>query len=106
MAENKYANGKIYRMVNEVDGEFYVGSTCSSLAKRLSLHKNDARVQPDIKVYNHLNKIGWDKVSIILIEEYSCEERIQLERKEREHIEALKPTLNSNIPARTHAVIE
>ena len=103
MATNKYKKAKIYRLVNEVDGEFYVGSTCTSLARRLSSHRGMAKVKPNQKVYKHLNSIGFDKVSIILVEEYSCENKMQLETRERKHIEELKPTLNSSIPTRTRA---
>ena len=41
--ENKYHNGKIYRLINDLDDEFYIGSTCSSLSSRLSLHRHDAK---------------------------------------------------------------
>lgn len=101
MADNRYKNGKIYRLVNSVDDEIYVGSTCTSLAKRMYRHKQAAKLEPDRPIYKHLNQIGWDNIRIILIEEYPCENKMQLERKEREHIEALQPTLNSCIPTRT-----
>ena len=101
MANNRYAKGKFYRLVNDIDSEFYVGSTCSTLAKRLSKHKNASKRKPDRKVYQHINSIGWENVSIILIEEYPCENKMELERRERYWIEELKPTLNRIIPTRT-----
>lgn len=101
MADNRYKNGKIYRLVNSVDDEFYVGSTCVSLAKRLYRHKTCAKSAPNRTVYQHLNTIGFENVKIVLIEEYPCNNKMELERKEREHIEALKPTLNAVIPTRT-----
>ena len=97
---NRYANGKIYRLVSNVDEEFYVGSTCSILAKRLYEHKKDAE-RGILPAYKHLNEVGWDNISIVLIEEYSCENKNQLERRERYWIETLKPTLNKTIPTRT-----
>lgn len=100
MADNRYSNGKIYRLVNSVDDEEYVGSTCTTLAKRLYGHKKDAQ-RGKLPAYKHLNEVGWNNVSIVLIEEYSCENKNQLERRERYWIETLKPTLNKTIPTRT-----
>ena len=100
MAEtNRYANGKIYRLVNSVDNEEYVGSSCTTLAKRLYSHKNEARHKPR-PVHKHLNDIGWDTVDIILVELYPCGNKMELERRERYWIETLKPSLNRVIPTR------
>jgi group I intron endonuclease len=99
MATNKYTNAKIYRLVNSVDDQFYVGSTCTSLAKRKNNHKNDARKKPNVRVYQHLNQIGWDNVVIELLELYPCGSRTELERRERAFIDEMKPTLNTNLPA-------
>lgn len=99
--DNRYKNGKIYRLVSSVDDEFYVGSTCTSLAKRLYNHKIDTRRNPMRLVYQHLNKVGLDNVDIVLVEEYACENKMELERRERYWIETLKPTLNRQLPTRT-----
>lgn len=100
MTDNKYSKGKIYRLVNSVDSEEYVGSTCDTLAKRLYNHKKKAR-QRASTVYNHLNNIGFENVSIVLVEEYPCENKMQLERRERYWIEQMQPRLNHRIPTRT-----
>lgn len=102
MATNRYRNGKIYRLVNSVDTEIYVGSTCTSLSKRIYKHKSDAKEQTDRRVYAHLNPIGWDNVDIILIEEYPCQNKMELERRERHWIETLKASLNTYLPTRSH----
>ena len=81
MATNRYANGKIYRLVNSVDNEEYVGSTCTPLAKSLYSHKIKAKQEVNRRVYSHLNKEGFDNVNIVLIEEYPCENKMELERK-------------------------
>lgn len=101
MADNRYQNGKIYRLVNSVDDEFYVGSTCTSLAKRFYNHKKDAKRDTSRQVYAHLNDVGWDNVSIVLVCSSPCQSKNELERKEREVIEELKPSLNKNKPGRT-----
>lgn len=103
MATNKYANGKIYRLVNDVDDELYIGSTCLPLHKRLYNHKMEARGEKPKTVHKHLNQIGWDTVKIVLVELYPCNNKMELERQERKWIDELKPSLNKRIPTRTTA---
>jgi group I intron endonuclease len=96
-----YSRGKIYKLVSDVDDKFYVGSTAKQrLCNRKAGHKIDAKTKPT-PAHIHFNKIGWENVKIVLIEEYPCENKMQLERQERFWIEKLKPTLNKNIPTRT-----
>jgi hypothetical protein len=99
--DNRYANGKIYRLVNSVDGEFYVGSTCTSLAKRFYRHKQTAKQNINQRVYAYFNNIVWEHVSIVLVEEYTCKNIMELLQRERHWIEELNPSLNKNIPTRT-----
>ena len=40
---NRYNNSKVYKLINDVDDYFYIGSTCSSSAKRLNSHKSNAK---------------------------------------------------------------
>lgn len=101
MADNRYSNGKIYRLVNNVDNEFYVGSTCTSLAKRLYQHKQMATKKASRRVYAHLNSIGWSNVSIVLVEAYPCDSKMELERRERYFIDEMKASLNKMHPTRT-----
>jgi group I intron endonuclease len=98
---NKYQRGKIYKLVNDIDDEFYIGSTCEILSKRKAKHKCDSKRLPDRTIYKHLNEIGWDTVDIILIENYPCNSKEELHARERYWIEELKPNLNKYIPTRT-----
>jgi hypothetical protein len=50
-----------------------------------------------------MSQIGWDKVSIVLVESYPCTSLHELTKRERYWIEALKSTLNTTIPTRTDA---
>ncbi len=97
-----YANGKIYKLVNNVDAEFYVGSTTSTLSRRLHFHKHHQVKNKKTRVYQHLDEIGWDNVDIVLVENYPCESKIELHQRERYWIETLKSSLNMAIPTRTH----
>lgn len=98
---NKYSRGKIYRLVNDVDNEFYVGSTCQSLAKRKGEHKNEAKYKPNRRVFLHLNQVGWDNVHIVLIENYPCNSIEELKARERFWIEEMNASLNKLVPLRT-----
>jgi len=97
-----YSNGRIYKLVNDVDDKIYVGSTTTRLSKRKCQHNALARRRPITRVYKHLNEVGWEHVDIILIENYECKTKEQLHARERHWIEQLKPELNTRIPTRTH----
>jgi len=101
MSANRYANGKVYKLVNDIDNEIYVGSTCLPLHKRLFYHKNKSKSQPTIKVYCHLNTIGFENIHIILIENFACDSKEELLARERHWIDTLKPSLNKQLPLRT-----
>ena len=79
--------GKVYQLFCE-DGYYYIGSTKNELRKRLFGHKKDSKTetQSNRRVYTHINKLGWDKVKIVLIEEVQCMNKQELLRKETEHI--------------------
>jgi hypothetical protein len=98
-----YQNGKIYKVVNDIDDEIYVGSTTQTLAKRMAWHRGSCvmKAKMNRKVYQHMIKLGRDNFRIILLEEYPCNNRMELEQRERYFVENLKPSLNSIVPART-----
>lgn len=101
--DSRYANGKVYKLVNDVDEEIYVGSTCLPLRKRMYFHKNDAKKKTDRRVCQHLDKVGFENVHIILIENFACNSKEELLARERHWIETLKPSLNKVVPLRTDA---
>jgi hypothetical protein len=83
-----YSKSKIYKLQCE-DGHFYIGSTANELRKRFQDHKSHSKTR-NSRVYTHINELGWDKVRIVLIEDFCCENREQLVRKEDEHIRTHK----------------
>lgn len=101
MATNRYSRAKVYKLVNSCDDEIYVGSTCEPLHKRLYKHKQKAKLTPERRVYQHLLDIGFDNVSIILIENFACESKEELLQRERYWIDELQPSLNKVLPTRT-----
>jgi len=101
---NRYNNGKIYKIVDNTNGNVYIGSTCEpTLARRLAGHRG---------VYNYylnggkVNKISSfdilenNNYSIVLLEDYPCERKDQLLARERFYIEN-NQCVNKNIPSRT-----
>lgn len=77
-----YKNGKIYRLFDKTTGDgFYIGSTASSLPQRFHAHKTRLKSSP-LPVYEKWRSIGTDNVGIELIEDYPCETKNQLHRRE------------------------
>lgn len=82
-----YELGKIYKLQCS-DGYYYIGSTIQKLRERFSLHKQKSKkVNADRnKEFSHINALGWENVEILLIQDYPCETKRQLEEKEQEFI--------------------
>ena len=89
-----YQNGKIYKLVNDVNDDIYIGSTATSLANRKYWHKHTQ--MPKVKIMYDV--IGWDKLKIILVEGYPCDDNDQLRQRERYWYDELKPALNTRRP--------
>ncbi len=79
---------KVYKLYCD-DGHFYYGSTVQKyLSARYHSHKTDSKEEcmKNNKVYSHINKIGWDRVKIILVEEFIFTSREDMRRRENIHI--------------------
>ena len=90
MTTNRYHKSKVYMIRDNINGKFYIGSTCNSLSARLSKHKNDTKRRPNSGVYKYFNEIGVENLKIILIEEYQLENKSQLLREEDKVIQLYK----------------
>ena len=96
-----FSKAKVYRLVNDVDDEVYVGATCCRLSDRLACHKIDARRKPERRVYAHVAATGgWANWHIVLVEAVPCANREELRAHERRHVELIG-TLNICLPGRT-----
>lgn len=80
-----YKNGKIYKVQFD-DGHFYIGSTAGSLRQRWNTHKRTISVCSS-SCSKHIAEVGVDACRIVLIENYPCESKDHLRRKEDEHIQ-------------------
>jgi len=77
-------SGRIYKLECDT-GHYYYGSTTQTLAVRLYGHHYTSK-SCQSKVYSFINEIGWDRVNMVLVLEYPCENREQLQQKEDEYI--------------------
>jgi len=99
-----YNQGKIYKIIDNTNGDIYVGSTCEpTLAKRLAKHVETYKSYINGKSgymssYKIIQNSNYD---IVLIELYPCESRDILHSRERYYIETLK-CVNLVVPTRTH----
>jgi len=90
-----YSKAKIYKIINDVNDEIYVGSTVLTLSQRMAHHKEKSVRYPDRKLYKFIsNNGGWCHFKIILIEDYPCERRDQMVQREQYYKDFLKATLN------------
>tara|TARA_R110000868_G_C10949856_1_gene767730 strand:- start:3379 stop:4041 length:663 start_codon:yes stop_codon:yes gene_type:complete len=98
-----YRNGKIYMIESAIHNGRYYGSTCSPLHKRFYEHKNTrGRFKEGKKVswLSSFSLFDYDDVRIVLVEDFPCENRMQLVSREAYYIRENK-CLNKCIPGRT-----
>jgi len=94
--DKRYENGKIYTIKCKYNDKLiYVGSTISSLCDRMGRHCLDKKCS----LYQYVNG-DWDNWYIELYEEYPCNNKKNLEKREGEIIRLIG-TINSRIAGRT-----
>lgn len=96
--DEKYQRGKIYKLVDRTNGNIYIGSTIKTLNQRLSHHKYVYK--SEYNVVTSFDIIENGNYYIELIEPYPCNNRHDLEKRERFHIEN-NICVNKIIPTRT-----
>jgi len=102
MTENdeRYKRGKIYTIRCRYDDSLiYVGSTIDTLAKRMGNHRRMC-LKCKISLYNVVEN-DWDNWYIELYEEYPCNNKPELERREGQ-VQRQIATINNRIAGRTH----
>ena len=105
--DKRYENGVIYMIKHKTDDtkEFYIGSSYNFKA-RFRSHKSSCNNENDknynYKVYKYIRENGgWDAWDILLMYDYPCKNRNELNLEEKRSIKEYKSTLNQFIPART-----
>ena len=93
---------KIYRIVCNITGKQYIGSTTAPLSKRLTGHKSNYNKYINGR-YHYVTSfeiIKNNDYAIILIENANCNNKEELLRRERHYIESMS-CVNKTIPLRT-----
>jgi flagellar biosynthesis GTPase FlhF len=106
MTNNKYTNGKIYKITDTSYNECYIGSTVQTLSQRIAGHRGnhkqflkDKKVRL-VSVYTLFDNYGLENCKIELLELCPCNSLIELRQREGYYIKALE-CVNKNIAGRT-----
>ena len=106
MGENKYQNGKIYKIVDVGYTKCYIGSTTETLSQRMARHRSKYNKEftkgkgDQTRTHWLFDEFGVENCKIELIENYPCKNREELERQEGIHIKA-NDCINKIIAGRT-----
>ncbi len=101
---NRYHNGKIYTLRSHQTDMFYIGSTTDALHKRLYGHKQDYNrwKKYNIRYITSCEMIKYDDCYIELLENFKCETKSELTKREGELIRSHKSDLvNIRVDGRT-----
>jgi hypothetical protein len=103
-----YQNSMIYKLCcnDPTINDCYIGSTINFKVRK-SQHKsycnNENRPSYNNYKYQFIREHGgFENWSMILIENFSCDTKLELHKRERYWLEKLGATLNKNIPSRTN----
>jgi hypothetical protein len=93
--DERYKNGKIYKIVCNETNEVYYGSTIQELNKRINSHRKGKQLCLSRQIIDR-NNYYYE-----LIENYSCNNRYELNTRERWYIEN-NACINKVIPTRKY----
>ena len=96
MNENKYINSKIYKIICNITGEIYYGSTYQTLSKRLKGHVSDTK---HIRQCISKQIILRGDYNIALVEDYPCLYKKELREREG-YYQLNNPCINKVIAGR------
>lgn len=92
MGDNKYEKGTIYQIVDGGFNKRYIGSTTETLEKRMARHREhynkylngcDRKLERSMMLFD---EFGIDNCKMLLIKDFPCNNREELEREERKEI--------------------
>ena len=90
-----YQHSKIYKLVNNINDNFYIGSTTKKrLCERKNGHYQDSKKKSNL-LFDEINQYGIKNFEIILIESYPCNSKDELRARENYWINQLNPNLNT-----------
>jgi len=104
--QNKYHNGKIYKITDIGYNKCYIGSTTESLCMRMARHRADfkkflnGKRSHNVSSFDLFDEYGVENCKIELIEYFKCDTLQELRRKEGEHIKSIE-CVNKVVAGRT-----
>ena len=104
MTDNKYHKSKIYTIRSFQTEQYYIGSTCDALHKRLYSHRQHYKqyLNDNHNFVSSFDIIKYEDHYIELLEDYNCESRNELTKREGELIRKYKDEIvNYRIAGRT-----
>ena len=106
LQKNKYLGGKIYSIRSYLTDKIYIGSTVQRLSNRLSEHKKDFDRYNNGKLIKYVSSseiIKYGDAYIELIEDFPCDNKEQLNRREGEFIRKNKDIIvNKRVAGQTN----
>lgn len=94
-----YKQGKIYAIKSPNTDQVYIGSTVQSLQQRFFKHKHACKKRAKMTLSHVIIDVG--NAYIELIENYPCESKLELNRREGEIMRDTKNCCNVKIAGRT-----
>jgi hypothetical protein len=98
-----YSQGKIYKIISSECDLVYYGSTVLQLNQRLALHKHHYKkyLKGIIRFVTSFELLKQNNYEIVLVENYPCDSRKELELREGEYIKN-NVCVNFRVAGRTH----
>jgi len=100
--KNNYKNGKIYKITSDQTDQIYIGSSVQTLKRRFADHKSSYKNYNGNKYMTSFEILKYENCQIELLEEFPCNNRTELHRKEGEWQKKLN-CVNKYISGRTDA---
>jgi hypothetical protein len=97
-----YSKGKIYKIISSECDDVYYGSTVVTLKRRIQKHLSDYNqyLRGQRSYVTSFGIIDKSNYEIVLVEDYPCENEIELEMREAEYIKN-NECVNKCVPGRT-----
>ena len=97
-----YQNGKIYCIRSHQTDDIYIGSTTQKLCVRMAGHRKDYKrfINNKTHYYTSFDLCKYDDAYIELLEEYKCNNKEELEKREGEIIRSMD-CINKLVVGRT-----
>lgn len=102
--ENKYKNGKIYKIISNQTDDIYIGSTTEKLCNRMAKHRHDYRKYKEGK-YHYVTSyelLECKDAKIYLIKNFPCNNKEELNAEEGRIIRDTPNCINKCIAGRTY----